>query len=1149
MSFPSEGFSSERFSSVQEIITVAAQQQVELWFEGESLRYRAPSGGLPAELRASLKERKTEILVALRQQAAQSVQEYPLSYSQLALWFIQQSEPESAAYNVAFTGRIVSPVDLPALCSALQALVDRHPALRTTYRSEHGAPLQQVAGFAPVWFEQVSAAGWGDDQLNQVVQQAYLRPFDMEYGPLLRAHLWTRREAEHFLLINIHHTAVDGWSVWILLDELRALYAANAGGAPANLPRPPAQYSDFVAWQRETLAGAGGEALWKYWQEQLAGELPVLALPTDRPRPPIQTSNGDSENFILPADLTQALKALAKAEGATLYMVLFAAFQTLLHRYSGQTDLIIGSPTFGRSKAEYAKVVGDFINMIPLRMDFSGELTFKEFLARARQVILGGLEHQDFPFPQLVARLGGARDASRSPIFQVTFDVQRLHSFGELAELFIPGRSGAAVDFGGLSVQAYPMSQQEGQFDLSLQMIEVEDILPGSFKYNTDLFDAATIHRLVEHFKRLLAAISANPNQSLAAYPLVTDGERNQILTEWNSTETTYPKACIHQLFELQADKTPEAIAVVDLAGGIAGMKNVSYHELNQRANQLARFLQKAGVRPEMIVGVCLDRSTELIVALLGILKAGGAYLPLDPAYPAERLNFMIRDAEVAVLITQENLADQLPQEGLQLVRMDHDWGTIAKEPAENLEGGAGGENLAYVIYTSGSTGLPKGVLVEHQPLADHCRDMLAYYQTSPQDRVLQFASPNFDASLEQIFTTLICGASLVLRENELWLPMDFSQKISELGLTVVNIPPAYWHQWAHETARSSDRSGIDSLRLVIIGGDTMLGESVKLWQSSPLRAIRLINAYGPTETTITATTYELPTAQEQVAALPRIPIGKPRANRATYILDRNGNLSPVGIVGELYIGGDGLARGYLNRDELNAERFIADPFRRQPGARMYKTGDLARYLPDGNIDFLGRSDFQVKIRGFRIELGEIEAALLRHPAIKEAVVTVRTDTGTDPRLIAYLTTKAEKVSNRELRNFLKERLPIYMVPSAYVFLEAFPLTPSGKINRRALPAPEAEEPAQRKGGAKDQQALHPPQSETELLIAESWRRLLGVSNIDLFDNFFDLGGHSLLAMQVVAEIQEKSGKRLDPAYMRFESLGQLAATLDKISP
>lgn len=1116
----------------QEILTAAAAQQVELWFEGDRLRFRAPSGGLSANLRASLTEHKVEILAALRQQAAQTIQEFPLSYGQEALWFIQQSEPDSAAYNVSFTGRITSLINLPALQSALQALVDRHPALRTTFRTEHGAPVQRVVGYAPIWFEQVNAAGWNDEQIYQSVRQAYLRPFDLEKGPLLRVHLWTRSEQDHILLINIHHTAIDAWSLWILLDELRALYAANVGGPPANLPRPPAEYRDFVVWQRETIEGPSGAAMWEYWRTQLGGELPVLSIPTDRPRPPIQTSNGASANFMIPADMTQGLEALAKAEGVTLFMVMLAAFQTLLHRYSGQVEMITGLPTFGRSKAEYAKVVGDFINMIALRVDFTGDPTFKDLLVRVRQAILNGLEHQDFPFPQVVARLGGRRDASRSPIFQATFDVQRLHSFGELAELFIPSETRAgesrAVDFGRLRLQAYPMPQQEGQFDLGLLMVEVENILLGALKYNTDLFDGATARRLVNHFLRLLTAIVADPNQPLSIYQLLSDEERQHILVDWNQTKSDYPRdLCAHQLFEAQVERTPDSVAV------IFDDQSLTYRQLNQCANHLAHHLRSLGVGPEKMVGVYLERSLEMVVAVLGVLKSGGAYIPMDPMFPAQRIGYMIEDSQMPVIVTQQSLADSLPPHNAQLVLMDDNDPKLARQPLENPSLLGDADSLAYVIFTSGSTGRPKGVQIPHRALVNFLISMQRQPGIASTDVLASITTLSFDIAGLELYLPLISGARLVVLSADTAADgVALSDALEHYGATILQATPATWRLLVE-----TSWTGHPNMK-ILCGGELMPHLLAKQLLE---RGRELWNMYGPTETTIWSTMCQI-THEDTI-----ISIGRPIANTQIYILDSHLQPVPVGVSGALYIGGDGLARSYLGRPDLTAVNFISLPLTlgNEVGVngdvrRIYNTGDLARYLPDGRIECLGRSDSQVKIRGFRIELSEIETVLSQHPEIKQTVAIVREDTPGDKRLVAYLTVRNEStLTPRELRNFIREKLPPYMIPATYVTLETFPLTPNGKVNRRALPAPT-------QSSGEVQKNIQPPTTPTEQIIAAAWQKALNVSQVGLYDNFFDLGGHSLLGMQVVAEVQEKTGIRLEPAYLRFESLGQLAVTLEE---
>ena len=676
---------------------------------------------------------------------------------------------------------------------------------------------------------------------------------------------------------------------------------------------------------------------------------------------------------------------------------------------------------------------------------------------------------------------------------------------------FALNEPGKGVQLGDLPLQPLALEQRVVPFDLTLLIAEAEQELVAAIEYNTGLFDAATVERMLGHLRVLLQAIVARPGRRLSALPLLTQAERHQLLVEWNDTRTDRASApCIHRLFEDQVERTPDALAL------ILDEQGITYSQLNKRANQLAHRLRALGVGPEVIVGLLVERSLEAIVGLLAILKAGGAYLPLDPANPRRRLAFMLEDTRASVrspkrapvLLTQERLVADLPAQNLQLIRLDADWETIARQSDQNPPSRATPDNLAYVIYTSGSTGRPKGVLISHGSIANHCRDIQQHFGLNANDRVLQFPSFSFDQSLEQILTTLITGATLILRGPEVWPPAEFSRVISNFGLTVINIPPAYWHQWVQGC--QVDKA-IPALRLVIIGGDVMPSSSLHLWRQTPMRDARLLNAYGPTETTITALTFAVPSQFDRNT----IPIGHPPANRTIYILDNQANPVPIGVPGELHIGGAGLARGYFRHPELTAEKFIPDPFSTEPGARLYKTGDLARYLPDGSVDFLGRVDHQVKVRGFRIELGEIEALLGKHPALKQVVVLARQDTPGDARLVAYLVPAQQPAPPPgELRLFIKEKLPEYMVPSAFVSLEALPLTTSGKVDRRALPAPGQTRPEL--AGA-----YVAPRTPVEEELAHIWASVLGIERVGVHDNFFDLGGHSLLATQIVARMRQ----------------------------
>jgi len=1065
-----------------------------------------------SEMKAILytEEKRTLLKQFLRDKASRVKSSHPLSYGQQALWLLHQNSPESPAYNMAAVTRICSPVDVPTLRSVFKTLITRHPALRSTFSLRDEQPIQIIHGYQEVYFEEIDTSADTEERLNQRVADAYQRPFDLEQGPLLRVSLFTRSRGDHILLMTMHHIVGDGWSIWMLMSELLSLYPAQKTGQVAVLPPLKWQYQDFVKWQAEMLESEQGERLWEYWQKQLSGELPVINLPTDRPRPPVQSYNGASITFTLPAALTQGLKELAQTSGATLYMILLATFQVLLHRYTSQDDILVGSPTMGRSRSEFEGIFGYFVNPIVLRAKLEGNPPFTFFLNQVRQTVSEGLAHQDYPFPLLVKRLQPHRDASRSPLFQVLFALHKPQQDDELS-VFLLGASdeNLRVNRGGLSLAPFKMAQQEGQFYLTLEMVEAEQSLSGVFSYNTDLFEADTIARMVGHLKSLLEGIVAHPGWHVSDLPLLTETERQQ-LVEWNDTAVDYPQdQCIHQLFEAQVEKTPDAIAVV------FEDQQLSYRALNAKANQVAHYLQHIGVKPEVLVGICLERSLEMVIGLLGILKAGGAYVPLDPAYPAARLAFMLEDAQVPVLLTQSSLKEGLPETTALMLCLDAEASALSQLSTENPSSGVSPENLAYVIYTSGSTGKPKGVMIQHHSIADHCRVVPSYYQLVSSDRVLQFSYLNFDASLEQIFSTLITGARLILRGSQIWTIAEFSHQIFKNGITVVNFPPAYWQQWLKEWVNLPEFVLNNSLKLVIVGGDVMLPEMLHSWQQTPMNSIRLINAYGPTEATITTTTFEI-TSQFYGKTHPqRIPIGRPLANKTVYILDTYNNPVPIGVLGELHIGGASLARGYLNRSDLTKEKFIPNPFSDEPNSRLYKTGDLARYLPDGNIEYLGRIDNQVKIRGFRIELGEIEAVLAQYPAVREVVSIVREDQPGNKRIVAYSVPQEGSVlTSDELRDFLKAKLPNYMVPSVFVILEALPLTPNGKVNRHALPVPEEVDSPLENDSIM-------PQTDVERSIAAVWQEVLHIDQMGIHNNFFDLGGHSLLIAQVQSKLQD----------------------------
>jgi amino acid adenylation domain-containing protein len=1074
-------------------------------------------------------DKKRALLARLLQRKAQQLPTaVPLSYGQQAMWLTAQLAPESWAYHVLFSAYIRSAVAIPALRQALQTLLERHAALRTTYTVQDGTLVQHIQAHPQVPFEVVDASAWSEQALYDRLLEAVRSPFDLAQGPLMRVGLYSRSPSDHVLVLTIHHIAIDFYSLGVMLEELRALYQAETTGVPITLPALEAQYTDYARWQAEVLAGPVGDELWEYWQQQLAGELPTLHLPTDRPRPPRQTYNGASHIFSLPEALTQQLKALAQAEGVTLYMLLLAAFQVLLHRYTAQDDLLVGTFMGDRMRPEFRRLVGYMVNPVVLRADLSGNPPFTTFLKQARQTVLEALKHQDFPFPLLVERLRPQRDARQASLFQVAFILQQLSKQEELLACFIPGMTGGQVDFGGLVLEPFALPQQEGQFDLTLEMGEVGASLWGGLKYNTDLFEAATMARLAGHLQTLLAGIVAHPDQSLAALPLMTAEEHQQVVVAWNSTATDYLlEPGLHERFELQVERTPEAIAVV------SEDTQISYRELNQRANQLAHHLRSLGVGAEVLVGLCLERSLDMVVGLCGILKAGGAYVPLDPTYPPERLGWMLHDAQVPVLLTHARLLPRLPAHGATVLCLDTDWPTIAAQSTENPQHCTTPENIAYVIYTSGSTGTPKGAMISHRGICNRLLWMQEAYGLTAVDRVLQKTPFSFDVSVWEFFWPLLTGACLVMarpeghRDSAYLVALIVAQQI-----TTLHFVPSMLHVFLQEPGVEQ----CDSLRLVICSGEALPFELQERFFTR--LGAELHNLYGPTEASVDVSFW----ACQRQSGRQSVPIGQPIANTQLYVLDAHLQPVPIGVPGELHIGGIGLARGYLNRPELTAEKFIANPFSPVPGARLYKTGDLARYLADGTIEFLGRLDHQVKLHGFRIELDEIAAVLLQHAAVQEAVVLARTDTPGHQTLVAYVVLGQERTApSPPLRQFLADKLPPYMVPSAFVPLPAMPLTPNGKLDRQALPAPHHSRSI-------SDSPFGVPQTPVEAELARIWAQVLDVEQVGTHDNFFALGGDSIRSIQVRAQAEAAGLSFPLQHLMQYQTVHELAQAVATVS-
>ncbi|ASC71044.1 peptide synthetase [Halomicronema hongdechloris C2206] len=1020
-------------------------------------------------------------------------QHHPLSYPQKRLWFLDQLAPANPAYNIAFALQFQGPLSADILERSLNEVIRRHEPLRTTFKLVEGQPAQVITPSCWLPLKVVDCQNLSSEARESEVQrcatQASQQPFQLSQGPLMRAQLFHLAPQQHVLLLTLHHIIADEWSVEVLIRELLGNYKGflSHGEIPA-LPAVSVQYKDFTHWQRQWLRGERMEGQLAYWIQHLEGAPAVLALPTDHPRPAVQTYQGARQSLALPHPLTEKLKALSEQENVTLFMVLLAAFKTLLYRYTGQDDILVGSPIANRSRSELKGLIGFFVNTLVLRTDLSGNPRFQELLGRVRQVALGAYAHQDVPFNQLVEALQPERDVSHTPLFQVSFTLRQAPQLDTVP---------------GLTVRPFEVDSKTAQFDLSLVVETTEQGLTTLFEYNTDLFEAATITRMLGHWQQLLEGIVASPQTRLSDLPLLTEAERCQILKQWNDTEVDYPRdLCIHQLFEAQVERTPDAVAVV------FEQQQLTYRELNQRANQLAHYLQQLGVKPEGLVGICVERSVEMVIGLLGILKAGGAYVPLDPAYPQERLAFILADAKVSVLLTQRELLEALPTEGAAVVGLDTNWEKIAQENLNNPVNQTDSKSLAYAIYTSGSTGKPKGTLIPHRGLINYLTWCVQAYEVEGGKGTIVHSSLAFDLTITGLFSPLLVGRQVTLIPEDQSVESLTNVLRKESNLSLVKLTPA---QLLLLTQQLLPKEAAGRTNAFIIGGENLLTENISFWQSfAP--ATMLVNEYGPTETVVGCCVYRVPHGETQSSS---VPIGQPIANTQLYVLDQYHQPVPIGVPGELYIGGAGLGRGYLNQPELTAEKFVPNPFSDKPGTRLYKTGDLARYRSDGNLEFLGRIDHQVKVRGYRIELGEIEGLLRQHPDIREAVVVKREDVPGDQRLVAYVVSNiGVETTTNSFRNFLKEKLPEYMVPSVFIKLKALPLTTNGKIDRQALPVPDSTRPEL-------EAAYVAPHSEIEQAIAKVWQEVLHLEKVGINDNFFDLGGHSLLMAQVNHKLQE----------------------------
>ncbi|MEO1558214.1 MAG: amino acid adenylation domain-containing protein, partial [Cyanobacteria bacterium J06632_19] len=1045
-----------------------------------------------------------DILGATRQQLAAIKPiprqgELPLSFAEQRLWFLDKLQEGSVAYNEQEAIRLTGSLQVEAIEKAVQEIVRRHENLRTNFKAVDGFPVRVVAPELDLKMPIVDLQHLPTEkQLTEVQRlgkEAIQQPFDLAKEPLLRVNLLQLANNDYVLLLTMHHIITDGWSTGVFSYELETLYGAFIQGEPSPLPELPIQYIDFACWQRQQSTVQMLAPQLDYWKQQLAGAPPLIELPTDYPRQTVQTATGGKVFFEVGVELTEQLKRLSQDSGATLFMTLFATFSTLLYRYSSQEDIVVGTPIANRNRSEIEGLIGFFVNTLVLRTKFDGNPSFAELLNQVRQTSLDAYAHQDVPFEQLVEVLQPERNLSHSPIFQVAFALQN----APMEPLELPG-----VNFNWLQ-----MESAKAKFDLTLSMEETEEGLIGYWEYNCDLFESATIHRAIGHFQTLLGAIVRNPQERVGKLPLLTEAERHQLLVEWNETQAEYSQdKCIHQLFEEQVKRTPDAVAVV------FEEEQITYQELNHRANQLARYLQSLGVGADVLVGICVERSIEMVVGLLGILKAGGAYVPLDPEYPIERLTLILEDAVVSVLLSQEKLLKSLPQHQVDVVCLDSDWEKITQTTQTAPLNEVTPNNSAYVIYTSGSTGKPKGVLINHLNVVRLFEATSCWYHFNEQDVWTQFHSYAFDFSVWEIWGALFYGGRLVIVPLSIARsPKSFYELLAKEKVTILNQTPSAFRQLI-QTEESVQIVGDLKLRLVIFGGEALEPRSLQPWfERHGDQSPQLVNMYGITETTVHVTYRPLTVADLNSTASV---IGCKIPDLQVYLLDEYLQPVPIGVPGEMYIGGAGVARGYLNRPQLNAQRFISNPFNDNPKAILYKSGDKARYLPNGELEYLGRIDNQVKIRGFRIELGEIEALLAQHPALWASVVMVRQDRANDKRLVAYVVIKEEEsLTVSQLRSYLRSKLPEYMVPNAFVILESLPLTSNGKVNRRALPAPDAD-------NFYESANLIPPRTSVELQLSQIWSEVLNIPTVGVRDNFFELGGHSLLAVRLMARIEQQ---------------------------
>jgi len=1091
--------------SMIELLNDLRSKNVALSLDGDALKCSAPAGVLTGPLREELGARKPEIVAFLRasREAARGGEQgiprvdrsgpLPLSLAQQRLWFLDQLDPGSPVYNIGVPLRMRGTLDVAALERTLFQIVARHEDLRTSFPTVNGAP-EMVIGDGRDWKLEIADArhlsdGGLDSELLLLALRLCNELFDIARGPLFRAHLLIAGPDNYVLVLVMHHIISDGWSFGVLAREFRELYRAYSAGREPALPPLTIQYVDFAAWQRKWLASGELDRQLPYWKRQLAGAPPVLAFPADHRRRPGETVPGARSKLDLPKALIEGLERLSQSHGVTLFMTLLAAFNVLLARYTGQDDIVVGSPSASRNRSELHQLIGFFINNMVLRTDLSGNPTFIELLSRVREVTLRAYEHQDVPFDTLVHALRPERSLDHSPLFQVMFILQNF----PIDETDLPG----------FVMKPIELELKTARFDLTVEVFSLRGEMHAFFDYNSDLYEPATMERIQRHYLALLTELLANPDHPIDSIPLLSPAEREQLLVEWNRTGAPIPAdICFHHRFEAHARATPDRVAVM------AGDASLTYGELNARAEAIARRLRARGAGPGTLVAMCLERSADLVAAMLGVAKSGAAYIPLDPAYPRARIANIFEDARARVALTTKRLLPLLPEDGLNVVCMeDLDAPETAHSGAPaSFSAGASQHDLAYVIFTSGSTGRPKGVEIPHRALVNFLESMAREPGFSASDVLLAVTTVSFDIAALELLLPLYTGATVCIALQP-GNPAELLADIERYRPTVMQATPATWKLLIAAGWKGNSRLKI------LCGGEAL---ETDLARSLLVRSGSLWNMYGPTETTIWSAALRV-----EEAGTAAIPVGRPIQNTSFYVLDKLRQPTPLGVAGELWIGGEGLARGYLNRPDLTAERFIPSPFAApSSSARLYRTGDLVRYRPDGTLDFFGRIDHQIKFRGFRIELGEIENALRAGPDILDAVTILREDNG-DKRLVAYLVcAEGEPPSVPVVRDWLRATLPEYMVPGTFVFLKEFPRLPNGKLNRAALPAPEQSESESKSSSAA-------PATTLEQTVAEVFRGVVGIDQVGLDDNFFDLGAHSLQIVKVHGELSRRVERKI----------------------